>query len=127
MLDVFRMPKQVVILNDVTFWPIVSEMPTLCVFGTLWCEDTKRILTKALPDILEKYGESVRFCFVIMQCLQEDNILCPVIKKEFGITRYPSIAGFVDGKIVHPGIVISEGNVESQLQDLEAVCRLVLG
>lgn len=125
MLNTAKMPKQVEILDDLTFSLVVHEMPTVCIFGALWCDDTERLMTQSLPLMIDKYDWIIRFCFVIIQRRANDKILCPGIKRLFGISRYPSITGFVKGRMLDCGLVVSDGSVDSQLQDLEAICTLV--
>jgi hypothetical protein len=128
MLNISKMPKQVVLIDeDLTFNVFVWEMPTICIFGALWCNDTERIMTEALPKMIDNFDWKVRFCFVVVERTVEGEVACRGIKKWYGIYRYPSIAGFAGGKMLESGLIVSEGPVEAQIRDLEMLSKLALG
>lgn len=105
----------------------LSEMPTICVFGTAWCSQTLQLLLGVLPPFIAQYGRRVKFCYCELQTGQqkrEGKYQNKILKDKFRIEYFPTSIAFIAGQEVDRKI--SECRALQQKQHLMELLEQVL-
>jgi thiol-disulfide isomerase/thioredoxin len=102
-----------------------SKLPVMVIFGTKWCQDTKRMVEKALAAVLFQYQNRIRF-FVVMLEDQSRNKLNDELKEEYRIERYPTVICFWQGKEPRGCRTLCEDSIVKQIFKLEALAKKIL-
>lgn len=68
--------------------------------GTKWCPDTGNLIEKVMPKIFEEENLQIEFFYAEIEGRERGKKLAPLIHEALGIEGYPTIFGFVGGKLI---------------------------